>query len=477
MAVVIGELGVLEFGVQLTDVRQEFRIAPFTPNRRLFGVALVDGADFRGTWVSLFLRPHEGRVGFVIPHGVAEKRVHEDVRLVHVADHALARRDGAGELVLEGMARFPFRDGRIDGLRLAAVTELGVTGRVARIAVVGVNHVAGGAAGAAVVPGVVVGAQEPHDWVVQPRLVNVEDRYGDAQPGTRPTVRLTYIGPARLFQALQLPNRVGQADLGKQVENIAPAALEHPEDVPRWRHLPGGKREKLGQDPALRHPRVRLDRGFDACRHALAGIGLAEDIVLERQDAVVIGRPAPEHRAGRHDAGLRRIDDGLVAGAAGLIDHPVVAGIDEADEFRAFLVEKRIGSRGIGAAGIMPGLGVTRLDMRPIQGRAVREVSGRRTTRQGNRRLAAMTVGATQHHAGAGVHRRLIGTDVAGKAAQTLPLGLGLGLPGRRRRRFCVDDVAGLFPLARGGDETRHGNRRSEQHTDDSCCPTHGRHQ
>ena len=375
------------------------------------------------------------------------------------------------------MARFPFRDGRIDGLRLAFVTELGVTARVARIAVVGVNHVAGGAAGAAVVPRVVVGAEEPHQGVVQPRLVNVEDRYGDSQSGTRSAVRLTYIGPARLFQALQLSDRVGQADLGKQVDDVAPAALEHPEDVPRRDDLPGGKRVKLTQDPALRHPLIRLDRGDDSCRHAIACIGLAEDIVLERQDAVVIGRPAPEHRSGRHDAGLRRIDDGLVAGAAGLIDHPVVAGIDEADEFRAFLVEKRIGSRGIGAAGIMPGLGVTRLDMRPIQGGAVCEVSGRRSTRQGNRRLAAMTVGATQHHAGVGVHRRLVGTDVAGKAALALPLGLGLGLPRRRRRRFCVDDVAGLFPLARGGGETRHGNRRSEQHTDDSCCPAHGRHQ
>jgi len=61
----------------------------------------------------LLLRPHERRIGFVIPHGVTEVGVHEHVRLVHVTDHALAGGNGAGKLMLDRMTRLVFRNQRV----------------------------------------------------------------------------------------------------------------------------------------------------------------------------------------------------------------------------------------------------------------------------------------------------------------------------------------------------------------------------
>ena len=50
--------------------------------------------------------PHLRRVRFIIPHRVAEVGVQEDVRLVHVAGHALRGRDRAREGVADRVARF-----------------------------------------------------------------------------------------------------------------------------------------------------------------------------------------------------------------------------------------------------------------------------------------------------------------------------------------------------------------------------------
>src|SRR3546814_5650890 len=50
----------------------------------------------RRAWRAIFRTwPHLRRVRFIIPHRVAEVGVQEDVRLVHVAGHALRRRDRA----------------------------------------------------------------------------------------------------------------------------------------------------------------------------------------------------------------------------------------------------------------------------------------------------------------------------------------------------------------------------------------------
>ena len=71
-----------------------------------------------------------------------------------------------------------------------------------RVAVVRVDHVAPGASGAAVVPRLIVGAEEPHVRVVEPGLVNVQHGNGNASRRPIATVRDMQVGTARLVERL-----------------------------------------------------------------------------------------------------------------------------------------------------------------------------------------------------------------------------------------------------------------------------------
>ena len=193
---------------------------------------------------------------------------------MHVAAHALAGRDRAGEGVLERMPGLVLGDGRVDGLRHAAVPELGVLGRVPRITVIGVDHVAGRAARAAVVARLVLRAQEPHQRVVEARLVQVEHRNGDAVAGAGPAVRLADIRPARLLEDLDGAqvgsDRVDLRGLGEQVDDDAAAALEDAEDVGGRHGLVGRHRVQGLDDALLDHVLVGRHRALDDGGLALA---------------------------------------------------------------------------------------------------------------------------------------------------------------------------------------------------------------
>ena len=131
---------------------------------------------------------------------------------------------------------------------------------------------------------------------------------------------------------------------------IAAAALEHAEDVRRaatFSHAAAGR--AVGRMPCFCHVRVGRRRAFEDRGLAVARVGLAEDVVLERQDAVVVRGAAPEHRRRRHQAALGRLDDRQVAGAAGLARDALVARVDEAHELRALAVQQRVGALGIRA--------------------------------------------------------------------------------------------------------------------------------
>ena len=191
---------------------------------------------------------------------------------MHVADHALAGRDGARELVFQGMAALALGDGLVHRYRGAVMTLARIGPGMARIAVVAVDHMAAGAARGAVIARLVVGPHKPGQGVVQPRLVEVDDRHRDARSGPRPAVRLAGIGPSRLLQALQLTERIGQAGLRENVPDVAPAALEDAEHIRRREHLPHRQGRELGQDPARRHGRGHVRRGLHdgAERHGIA---------------------------------------------------------------------------------------------------------------------------------------------------------------------------------------------------------------
>ena len=108
VSVIIRELRVAEFGIEIVDIAQEIDVRPFALGGRGFGIAVEHCADFRGRRIFLFLRPHVRRVGFVIPHRVAEIGIQEDVRLVHVAVHALRGRDRTRERVPDGVPALLF---------------------------------------------------------------------------------------------------------------------------------------------------------------------------------------------------------------------------------------------------------------------------------------------------------------------------------------------------------------------------------
>ena len=164
--------------------------------------------------------------------------------------------------MFQGMAALAFGDGLVHRHRGAVMTLPRIGSGMARIAVVAVDHMAGGAARGAVIARLVVGPHEPGQGVVQARLVEVDDRHRDARSGSRPAVRLAGVGPSRLLQALQLTERIGQTGLREQVPDVAPATLEDAEHIRRREHLPHRQRREPGQDPARRHGRGHVRRGL-----------------------------------------------------------------------------------------------------------------------------------------------------------------------------------------------------------------------
>ena len=131
VAVVVGELRVLELRVEAETSFRNSGSAPLAADRRLLGVAVEDLPRLLVGRVLLLLRPHEGRVGLVVPHDRAVVAVHEHVGLVHVADHALRGRDRARELVADGVPRLVPGDGRVLRGALARVAVLRVDRRSA----------------------------------------------------------------------------------------------------------------------------------------------------------------------------------------------------------------------------------------------------------------------------------------------------------------------------------------------------------
>jgi hypothetical protein len=243
---------------------------------------------------------------------------------------------------------------------------------------------------------------------------------------------LPQIGPARLVELLQFAGRVRIADLGELRVDRPPAALEDAEHVAGRHGLPRRQRHQLWLDamPPARF-RVRRLRVDDRGRLAVMRIGFADDRVLERQDAVVVGAGRPEHRGRRHQAALGRGDDRHMASAARLARDAVVARVEEADELGRFLVEQRVGARRLDAGGIVPRFREARLDMRGVEHAAVFGAVGRRAGRQERRGVAAMAIGAAEDDAGARMHGQRVGRRVAAHAAGAFELGLGL------RSAFC----------------------------------------
>jgi len=121
----ISELRLLQLAVEFraTQFFQEFWVGPQPSRRCAFRITQGDLIFLLFSWIVLVARIHRFAVGFVIPPGVAEvSRLHIRAGM-NMANHALARGDGAGEAVLYGMAGFIFCNRGIGRRAFAEVAE------------------------------------------------------------------------------------------------------------------------------------------------------------------------------------------------------------------------------------------------------------------------------------------------------------------------------------------------------------------
>ena len=267
--------------------------------------------------------------------------------------------------------------------------------------------------------------------------MDVEYGDGDAQAGAGATVRLADVGATGFVEQLDAPRRVGQADFGEHRIDHTPAALEHAEHIAWGNDGPTGQRIHARQRPARlllgrqygigrcfdlagRRPLIaRKDarRAADAGRFALAGEGFAHDVIFEREDAVVIACPAPQHCARRHDRPFGIFDDVEMARPARLARDAIVGGVDEADELGGLAVEQAIAALRVGRRRPAPALRIARQYMRALQRRHIVGMAIAFGWLAAHTGIAAMAIDAGQLDGWRGVHRAFVARRMATGAA------------------------------------------------------------
>ena len=430
VAVEVGELREPESGVQLRRPRQEvgarafadlahrirIEVGPESADGGRLGVLAEARELLFGRRTALVPRVHELAVGLVVPPGIAEIAVREAGAGMHVTDDALARRDRPRERVTDRMAPLAVRNGRIDGGARAEVARARVRSGVEPVAVVGVDHVAGAAAAGAIVPGMIVGAEERERRVEQPgALETLEDRV-----------------------------RARERAVAAEAEPVV-TPLEDAQHVARLRDLePRQGHERREHALHARRLESRLRDGLEPLRAAVRRVALAEVRVFQGERTVVVQRCAPEHRAVGHHALTHTSDLGRVAAAraAGLVRHPEVARVHEADEVGAFLQERSVGILGVRRG--LPDVRLPRQDVHPLFGLGVLARARRDARGKGDLRPPAVAVGAAELHRAGLVHRRGVRLGVARHTSRARALDV---------RRAAAGEVVG----AGGGDRDEHG--------------------
>ena len=125
MTVKVGKLRVLQLLVELggAGLLQKIHVRPEAANCRAFRIARLNSILFLSAGMALLGGPHVLAVHFVVPPGVAEIGCDHVRPRMHVADHALAGRNRARELVANGMSGFVSRNGGIGGGGLSLISR------------------------------------------------------------------------------------------------------------------------------------------------------------------------------------------------------------------------------------------------------------------------------------------------------------------------------------------------------------------
>ena len=195
---------------------------------------------------------------------------------------------------------------------------------------------------------------------------------------------------------------------------------------------------------------------------AVAAIGFAENVILVGRDAIVVGRAAQQHDTCRHHRTLGGFDHRQMAGAAAFARDAIIGRVDEAHEFRRFLVEQRIAALGVRRRRKVPGFGEARQHMRII---TQLDIGGIGLGQPGGCQhpgVATMAIGAAQRHRFGRVHRPFVAGRMAGQAAGAFGIGGRLRLVARRggRRDKAVIARDRVLAFRRRGDDRnqRHQN-------------------
>ena len=206
VAVKIGETCVGQLRVEIGKIGQKLGVGPFAALGGRLRVGFTDLLPLLGSKPTWLVRVHVASIRFVVPPHGSIICVHHARTGVNVADHALARGDGTGEPMTDRVAGFLAlpSDHRIVGARVTPVAVGRPGARVGGVAVVGVYHVAGGAAAGAKIPRVVVGSHEGEQRVHQSGFLESEPNRIGAVQGTQSPVGKPSGRPSRLLQGVRI---------------------------------------------------------------------------------------------------------------------------------------------------------------------------------------------------------------------------------------------------------------------------------
>src|SRR6266403_2913770 len=143
VSVIIGELGVLKLWIQFRDLVEKSFVAPKSARSGGLRIFHCRSEELSIRRIVLFLPIHQLAVRFLVPPGVTEIRVHEEISLMHMTVHALARRNRAGELVHDRMSALGFRNRFVSGETQTLMSKLVPPAGIRWRTIVGVNNVAG----------------------------------------------------------------------------------------------------------------------------------------------------------------------------------------------------------------------------------------------------------------------------------------------------------------------------------------------
>ena len=112
MTVRIGELRAFELSIEFGRAGsiEEVRFRPKTAQARRLRILIELSLLFGLRRIVLHRRIHLVAVGFVVPPHQPEIRGDHVLARMHVANHALRRRDARGELMLDRMTRLVLRN-------------------------------------------------------------------------------------------------------------------------------------------------------------------------------------------------------------------------------------------------------------------------------------------------------------------------------------------------------------------------------